>query len=103
MYHKISPFFSIIIPCYNQAHFLPDCLDSLLAQDFPDWEAIVVNDGSTDTTTEIALSYTQKDTRIKLVEKVNGGNRTVPTLVFSDGTAMTNPSAKQVTEKLAAL
>ncbi len=73
MYHKISPFFSIIIPCYNQAHFLPDCLDSLLAQDFPDWEAIVVNDGSTDTTTEIALSYTQKDTRIKLVEKVNGG------------------------------
>ena len=37
------------------------------------------------------------------VEKVNGGNRTVPTLVFSDGTAMTNPSAKQVVEKLAAL
>jgi len=39
----------------------------------------------------------------EIVEKVNGGNRTVPTLVFSDGTAMTNPSAKQVTEKLAAL
>jgi len=39
----------------------------------------------------------------EIVEKVNGGNRTVPTLVFSDGTAMTNPSAKQVTEKLAVL
>jgi mycoredoxin len=39
----------------------------------------------------------------ELVEKVNGGNRTVPTLVFSDGVAMTNPSAKQVTEKLAQL
>jgi mycoredoxin len=39
----------------------------------------------------------------EIVEKVNGGNRTVPTLVFSDGTAMTNPSAKQVVEKLAAL
>lgn len=39
----------------------------------------------------------------EIVEKVNGGNRTVPTLVFSDGTAMTNPSAKQVQEKLASL
>ena len=39
----------------------------------------------------------------QIVEKVNGGNRTVPTLVFSDGEAMTNPSAKQVVEKLASL
>lgn len=39
----------------------------------------------------------------EIVEKVNGGNRTVPTLVFSDGTAMTNPSAKQVQEKLESL
>lgn len=36
----------------------------------------------------------------EIVEKANGGNRTVPTLVFSDGTAMTNPSAKQVADKL---
>jgi mycoredoxin len=39
----------------------------------------------------------------EIVEKVNGGNQTVPTLVFSDGSAMTNPSAKQVQEKLASL
>ncbi len=39
----------------------------------------------------------------EIVEKVNGGNRTVPTLVFSDGIAMTNPSAKEVVEKLASL
>ncbi|CAB4737887.1 unannotated protein [freshwater metagenome] len=39
----------------------------------------------------------------EIVEKVNGGNRTVPTLVFSDGSAMTNPSAKAVVEKLATL
>jgi mycoredoxin len=39
----------------------------------------------------------------EIVEKVNGGNRTVPTLVFSDGSAMTNPSAKQVVEKIASL
>ena len=36
----------------------------------------------------------------EIVERVNNGNRTVPTLVFADGTAMTNPSAKQVSEKL---
>ena len=39
----------------------------------------------------------------EIVEKVNGGNQVVPTLVFSDGTAMTNPSAKAVVEKLATL
>ncbi|MEY3383041.1 MAG: hypothetical protein RLZZ17_779 [Actinomycetota bacterium] len=39
----------------------------------------------------------------EIVEKVNNGNQTVPTLVFSDGTAMTNPSAKQVQEKLQSL
>ncbi len=39
----------------------------------------------------------------ELVEAVNGGNRTVPTLVFSDGSAMTNPSAKEVVEKMATL
>jgi mycoredoxin len=39
----------------------------------------------------------------EIVEKVNGGNQTVPTLVFSDGSSMTNPSAKQVVDKLAQL
>jgi mycoredoxin len=38
----------------------------------------------------------------ELVMRVNGGNRTVPTVVFADGTAMTNPSIRQVKEKLAA-
>lgn len=39
----------------------------------------------------------------EIVEKINGGNRTVPTVVFSDGSAMTNPSAKEVVAKLATL
>jgi mycoredoxin len=39
----------------------------------------------------------------EIVEKLNGGNRTVPTLVFSDGSAMTIPSAKEVVEKIASL
>jgi glycosyltransferase involved in cell wall biosynthesis len=69
----LNPLFSIIIPCYNQAHFLPDCIESLLVQEFQNWEAIVVNDGSTDATSEVTKKYVEKDSRIKLVEKVNGG------------------------------
>jgi glycosyltransferase involved in cell wall biosynthesis len=67
------PLFSIIIPCYNQAHFLSDCLGSILLQEYQDWEAIVVNDGSPDNTNEVVKDYIQRDSRIKLVEKVNGG------------------------------
>ena len=69
----MNPLFSIIIPCYNQSHFLPDCLESLLQQSFSDWEAIIINDGSTDATSEVAKSYENRDARIKLVEKENGG------------------------------
>ena len=69
----MNPLFSIIIPCYNQAHFLSDCLASLLQQSFTDWEAIVVNDGSTDTTSEVAKEYQKKDARVKLVVQENGG------------------------------
>ena len=69
----MSTFFSIIIPCYNQAHFLSECLDSLLQQSFSDWEAIVVNDGSMDNTNEVATQFITRDSRIKLIEKKNGG------------------------------
>ena len=65
--------FSIIIPCYNQAHFLPDCLESLVNPSFSNWEAIVVNDGSTDNTNEVAKSYCLKDNRIRIIQKENGG------------------------------
>jgi glycosyltransferase involved in cell wall biosynthesis len=52
---------------------LPDCLESLLQQSFSDWEAIIINDGSTDATSEVAKSYENRDARIKLVVKENGG------------------------------
>ena len=41
------PFFSIIIPVYNAASYLKECLECILAQDFESWEAIIVDDGST--------------------------------------------------------
>ena len=70
---KEKPMFSIIIPCYNQAHFLPDCLESLLKQTYSNWEAIIVNDGSTDNTNEVAKSYCLIESRIRIIQKENGG------------------------------
>jgi glycosyltransferase involved in cell wall biosynthesis len=69
-----SPLVSIIVPCYNYAHFLGEALDSVLAQTYPYWECIVVNDGSPDNTEEIALEYCEKDSRIKYFYKENGGH-----------------------------
>lgn len=70
---KIQIKVSIIVPCFNQAHFLPDTLKSVLAQTMQNWECIIVNDGSTDTTKEIAKIWCQKDQRFSYVEKGNGG------------------------------
>lgn len=60
---------SIIIPCYNQAHFLPDAIESALAQTYTDIEIIVVNDGSPDDTSAVARRYP----KVRLIEKANGG------------------------------
>lgn len=64
---------SVIVPCYNQGEYLSDALDSLIRQTYPTWEAIVVNDGSSDNTEEVALSYVHKDPRIQYVRQENKG------------------------------
>ena len=69
----MTPKVSIIIPCYNQAQYLPETLDSLLAQTYKHWECIIVNDGSTDNTEEIALKYCEQDERFVYLPKENGG------------------------------
>lgn len=64
---------SIIVPCYNQAQYLPESLQSVLEQTHENWECIIVNDGSPDNTDEIARNWIEKDTRFKYLEKENGG------------------------------
>lgn len=64
---------SIIVPCYNQAAYLAETLDSVRAQTYPQWECIIVNDGSVDNTEEIAREYTVKDSRFKYFRKENEG------------------------------
>lgn len=67
------PKLSIIVPIYNAAKYLPQCIDSILSQTFTDFELILVNDGSTDESEKICLSCKEKDSRIKYVFKENGG------------------------------
>jgi glycosyltransferase involved in cell wall biosynthesis len=68
-----NPTVSVVMPTYNASQFLGEAVDSILAQTFPDFEFIIVNDGSTDNTGEILESFQQKDSRIKVVTKENGG------------------------------
>ncbi|NJX15037.1 glycosyltransferase [Tamlana crocina] len=64
---------SIIVPCYNQAHFLDEALQSVLNQTYTNWECIIVNDGSPDDTKNVAEKWCEKDNRFKYLEKENGG------------------------------
>jgi len=60
-----TPKISVVIPVYNSARYLPECLDSILAQDFRDYEILIADDGSTDGSADIIKSYAQKDARIR--------------------------------------
>ena len=61
--------FSIIIPTYNRAAFLPKAIGSVLAQSFSDWELIIVDDGSTDNTKDVVAQYS--DSRITYIFQQN--------------------------------
>lgn len=69
----MRPIVSIIVPCYNQAIYLPLSLTSVLEQTYQNWECIIVNDGSPDNTKEVAKTWCSKDNRFIYVEKQNGG------------------------------
>lgn len=67
-------FFSIIAPVYNVEKFLSQCIDSILGQTFEDFELILSDDGSTDNSPSICDEYAEKDKRIRVIHKPNGGS-----------------------------
>jgi glycosyltransferase involved in cell wall biosynthesis len=64
---------SVIIPAYNTEEYITDCLTSLQNQTYPHFEALVVNDGSTDRTAEIVGKFSEKDQRFVLINQKNRG------------------------------
>ena len=64
---------SVIIPVYNTGEKLRRCLDSIIAQEFRDFECIIIDDGSTDDSPAIIDEYAARDVRFKAVHKTNGG------------------------------
>ncbi len=68
---NLTEMISVIIPCYNEDKFIAKCLDSFLDQTYQSFEIICVDDGSTDQTAKIIMSYCNKDDRIRLISQEN--------------------------------
>ena len=65
--------FSVIVPVYNVENFLPECVESILNQTYSDFELILVDDGATDNCPQICDQYAERDNRVKVIHKKNGG------------------------------
>lgn len=68
-----KPTITVLMSCYNAERWLEVCIDSIISQTYDDFEFIIVNDGSTDSTTNILKKYAVADSRIILIEKANTG------------------------------
>ena len=69
----MSPTVSIIVPVYNAEHTIRRCIESILNQEYTDFELLLVNDGSTDGSGAICDEYAAKDSRIQVIHKENTG------------------------------
>ena len=65
-----NPLVSVITSTYNHEKYIGECIESVREQTFPDWEMIVINDGSTDKTLEVALKTAEADPRIQVIEQI---------------------------------
>lgn len=82
------PEISVIIPCFNQGKYIAECLDSVLAQTFTNYEVIIVNDGSTDDSLKIIKQYTNKYKNFRLLDQSNQG------VVFARNNAISKAKGK---------
>ena len=70
---KENPIVSIIIPIYNMQNYIDECIESILVQTFKSWELVIIDDGSTDDSLSICVSYAKKEKRIKVIHQENAG------------------------------
>lgn len=68
-----EPFFSVIVPAYNVEGYLDECIRSVLANSLEDYEIVLVDDGSSDSTPRLVDEWAERDARIKVVHQENGG------------------------------
>lgn len=68
-----APLVSVIVPCFNQGRYLTEAVESLIAQTWPHWECIIVDDGSTDDTAAVAARLAARDGRVRWVSQANRG------------------------------
>lgn len=69
----MNPLISIVVPVYNTEKYIAETIDAVIAQTYPHWELILVDDGSTDGSAKIMQAYAEKEARIRYVYKENGG------------------------------
>ena len=69
----MKPKISVIVPVYNTEKYLQRCIDSILLQSFTDFELLLIDDGSTDSSGTICDKYAEQDSRIRVFHKANGG------------------------------
>lgn len=67
----MQPYFSIVMPVYNNEKLLPNAVNSIINQTFSDWELIIVDDGSTDNTPAVADSFAETDSRVRVIHQEN--------------------------------
>lgn len=68
-----TPLISLIVPVYNISKYLERCVDSIINQSYGNMEIILIDDGSTDHSGQICDAYSQKDKRVRVIHKINGG------------------------------
>jgi len=98
------PLVSILIPFKNTASYLPECLDSILAQTYTNWEVIIIDDFSSDDSPKLVANYAQRDERIQLLKNTNPGIINALRLAFkhSEGDFITRMDSDDImpTDKL---
>jgi glycosyltransferase involved in cell wall biosynthesis len=68
------PLVSIVVPSFNHAQFIDDCLNSVIKQTYSNWQCIIVDDGSIDQTSIVINKWVERDSRFLYIKKLNGGS-----------------------------